>query len=678
MDATFAGVAAPAAAARATDWRTLAAKAFGYSLVAAFMALFLAGGTPYSRILYPAVLAIGIINPVWSLYAIALYGPLFLIDPGNTHLLVALEVCILGAFAGELRQLGRQRELALSVTPGTRDHDSVQRDNALGAPELGAWKPWGIALMLMALGSATYGLRLLLSREDAVAGSDSELRWTLDRAFYGWATYPEYTLRSLFNWLTAPLLALLAARRASPLRAARWLKFGALGLVAACLVSHLDRAGLVSLDAFRRPNPDPLHAGRLQGTAGHAGWFALWIVMMWPGVVLWWHGEGRVRRLFVAGALVLVVAPALLLTAARASWLAAAAGAAVGAAYIWRRDPGLRPWIRRGAIAALVVFVAALAASEVVTGRVGTLLRVSDRANYVTSTLALLSVAPLGIGLGTHALQYGWLFPASVSFFQTDHVTAHSIILHPLSENGPFFVALLLGGVVMAGMDVRRSWSAISFGSRRIVLALVLGGGGLVMAGLAQDVIYIRVVELAMWIAGGFIVGLCRREVPELFPPVEPGRARLLLRCALAVAALMALTHSVRAVQGTWPRTPEFDPASGFSFWLDESWRGAVDPETTRISFIAFRKHGEGEVRVRWPDGEREYGYLRAGIGKRFERTFTGMEDLRWLAIRGENPYRISDVEPGSDDRRHATFLITNLVIESPANRHGVVRPKEQ
>lgn len=683
MSATPAGSSVATALPRTgvqagADWRTPALKVSGYAIVAALMALFLAGGTAYSRILYPAVLAIGIINPVWSLYAIALYGPLFLIDPGNTHLLVALEVCILGAFAGELRQLGRAGDLALSVTPGTRDFDSVQRDHALGAPELGAWRPWGAALVLLVLGSSVYGVRLLIAREDAIAGNAAELRWTLDRAFYGWATYPEYTLRSLFNWVTAPLVALLAARRASPLRAARWLKFGAIGLVAACLVSLLDRAGLVSLDSFRRPNPDPLHSGRLQGTAGHAGWFALWIVMMWPGVVTWWHGGGRLRRAFVAGALLLVVAPALLLTAARASWLAAFAGMAVGAAYVWRRDPSLRPWIRRGVLAAAVVIIGSLAASEVVTGRLGTLLRVADRANYVTSTLTFLSLSPLGIGLGTHSLQYGWLFPPSVSFYQPDHVTAHSIMLHPLAENGPLFVVLLLGGISMAALDVRRAWRAVSFGSRRIVLALVLGGGGLVVAGLAQDVIYIRVVELSMWIAGGFIVGLCRREVPELFPALAPFGSKLLVRSAIAVACLTGLVHAARPVEGTWPRTLDFDPAHGFSFWLDGSWRGAIDPETTRIRFIAFRKHGEGEVRVRWPDGEREYGYLREGVGKRFERTFTGMEGLRWLAIQGEHPYRISEAEPGTKDPRNATFLIQDLVIESPVNRHGIVNPGRQ
>ncbi len=260
-----------------------------------------------------------------------------------------------------------------------------------------------------------------------------------------------------------------------------------------------------------------------------------------------------------------------------------------------------------------------------------------------------------------------------MSFYQADHTTAHSIILHPLAENGPVFVALLLGGLAMAGWDVRRAWAGMSFGSRRIVLALVLGGGGLVLAGLAQDVIYIRVVELSMWIAGGLIVGVCRREVPEAFPAGCSFHRSLLLRSGAAMALVTGLMHLSRPVEGAWPREPGFDPARGLSLWLDSSWRMAVDPQTTRIGFIAFRKHGSGEVRVRWPDGAREYGYLREGVGKRFGRAFTGMEGLRWLEVEGENRYRIAEAEPGSDDPRHATFLIHELVVESPVNRHGVV-----
>jgi len=656
----------------------VALKVLGATLIVALMTLFLMGGTPYSRLLYPAALAIGLINPVWALYAMALYGPLFLIDPGNTHLLVAIEVFILGAAGGELRQLGRTRDLTLSATPGMRDHDSVLKDQKIGPVNFGLWPFVLLSMLLMLAASSIFGMRLLIHREDAIGASPGEFLTTLNRMYYGWATYPEYTLRSLHNWIAGGLIAVIAARRATPLRAARWLKCGAIGLVAACMLSLMDRVGLADIDAFRRANPDPLHAGRLQGTAGHAGWFALWIVLTWPGLLLWWSNHGRIRRVGVAVALIGIVAPALVLTAARASWLGAGSALLLGVVWLWRSEPSSRRYILGGLAAFAATGLILLLASDVVQQRVATLLRFSDRANYWTSSLLFVSTYPTGIGLGTHATIYESWIPWFNTFHQPDHVTAHSIFLHPLAENGWMFLGLMIGALGMVARDVFRAAHVVSGGTKRILFALSAGAGGLFIAGIAQDVIYIRMVEIGLWIAFGLLVGISRREGKALFPPLNSEHAKLLVGSFIAAAAVTATANLVRRVEGAWPRVYDQDTNAGMVYWLNKEFRLAVDPYVTRIEFNASRFKGEGEIDVRWPDGSHDFALLRAGAGpadapyvsgRYFAREFTppppgeGGAPL-WLTMKvtGDSWVPAAD-DPSSTDHRELTVYVSDLWI---------------
>lgn len=653
-------------------------KVLGGALILALMTLFMMGGTPYSRLLYPAALAIGLINPVWALYAMALYGPLFLIDPGNTHLLVGIEVFILGAAGGELRQLGRTRDLSLSATPGQRDFDSVLKDQTQAPVNFGLWPCVLASMLLMLAASSIFGIRLLMHREDAIGASPNEFLTTLNRMYYGWATYPEFTLRSLHNWIAGGLIAIIAARRATPLRAARWLKCGAIGLVAACLLSLLDRVGMANLDAFRRANPDPLHLGRLQGTAGHAGWFALWIVLTWPGLILWWSNKGRIRRIGVAVALIGIVAPALVLTAARASWLGAGAALALGVVWLWRSEPAARRWIVGGLAAIAATGLLLLFASDVVGQRVATLLRFSDRANYWTSTFLFVSLWPTGIGLGTHATIYESWIPWFNEFHQPDHVTAHSIFLHPLAENGYIFLALMFGALGMVARDVARAGRVVSAGTKRILFALSAGAGGLFIAGIAQDVIYIRMVEVGLWIALGLLVGIARREAPQLFAPLDRHHAKLFLGSFVAGAALTGAVNLARHVEGAWPRAFDSDTNAGMAYWLNKEFRLAVDPYVTRIEFSASRVHGKGDIDVRWPDGSHDYAILEAGdsgskarhpAGRFFAREFNPPApgeggEPRWLTIKVTGDSFVpAHLDPASTDHRELTVYISDLWI---------------
>lgn len=632
-----------------------------YALTFALMLLFLSGGTPQSKLLYPCILAIGIMNPLWALYALALYGPLFLFDQGKTHLLVAIEVLLLGAVCGELRLLGRRDVDALArVTPEATDPDSLSDPGSSTRAPVGLWPWWFAAVAVMLLSSVIIGIKMQLFREDEIAGRPDRLYATLMNIYYNWATGPDYPLRALWNWFLGMAAAVLAFRRATPLRAARWLKFGGIGLLGACLLSLLDYYGLVALDHFRWKNLDPFHAGRLQGLAGHAGWYAQWIVLMWPGLLLWWPGAGRRRRLAIGVVLGLIVFPALFLTAARASWLAVLVGSAVAGSFFFLRRRDLRPWIIGALVLLALACLAAMGMSDVVLRRLETLLRVSDRLNYYSSALILLQEFPFGTGLGMHYHYYTWWLPQYFAYYQSDHVTSHSFYLHSMAENGPFFLALLLFGAGALMLDVKRGWSLLSPGAQYIIIAFGVGAGGLFVVGAAQYFPFIRIIEVCAWIAFGFVAGIVRREAPQRFLATSRMKGVLLLSVAAIAAAAGAYERVQRPLEGRYPRFYEWNhEAKGFEFWMDRVWVVPMDPEITQIRFKLLRHavSGTTEYRIEWPDGTEESGMIHSGETLSFAHDLAAdppsrIARRRWLTVKVGDSWIPARTLPDSQDQR--------------------------
>ncbi|MDX2177590.1 MAG: O-antigen ligase family protein [Candidatus Sumerlaeia bacterium] len=629
------------------------------ALAAALLYLFNWGGTPYSKILYPAAFCVGLLRPVWALYAIALFGPLFLNDPGNTHLLVTLEVFLLGAFSGYVR---------LRSIDGL----GAAGDAPPGSPA-GPWPAWAASMAMLVGASAIVGARLVLLREDAFAGREDTVFATAMNVFYGWSTMPDWGLRALWNWWTAILAAFLAARFATPLVAARWLKLAGLGLAAACAAAFLDRFGLIDLDTFRRPNPDPLHAGRLQGLGGHAGWFGMWIVACWPGLALWLAVPSRKFRLVIASVLLFLVAPALILTAARASWLGVGLGVALGAAYLYRRERAVRPWMFIGVALAAALFAVAALFSDVVSRRIENLLRVGDRLNYYSSGATMLREYPFGTGLGTHYLYYESLFlPWPVSaHYQFDHVSAHSYPLQILIENGPAALALLLLGGLLLARDLRRAWPRLAPDPQRTALALLCSVGGLLVVGVAQYLGDIRVIELTLWVGAGLLAGLLRRGAPDAFAAESPRTAARAILAASAVAAFATASANLsRPITGQYPRAAEWHPeTAGWQIWTDRVWRFPVDPDVSEVRFSAYRKHAPATVTVRWPDGHEETATIGPEGQHSFARTLehgapSRFAPRRWLEVRVDSTFAPRDYDPESTDYRRLGVFIWGFMME--------------
>lgn len=665
----LAAAQAPAGQPRLTA--VAAARAAVAAIVAAFMVLFLWGGTPESRILYPVMLLIGVLNPVWALYALALYGPLFLFDASNTHLLVGLEVLVLGAIAGEARLWGRPDGEAHAMAPAPRADGSPAA--ATHAPQrLGLWPAWCVALLCVLAGSAVMGIRLVLQREDDVLAREDRVLATLMNIYYGSATGPDWGLRALHNWVFGMALGTIALRRATPLRAARWLKFGGLGLVTACAVSILDRVGVMNLDAFRRPNPDPLHVGRLQGLAGHAGWFGQWIVLYWSGVALWWvGGAGRPRRVAVAVALG-IVGLALLMTGARAPWLGAAAGGALLGGWLGWRRPEYRKLLLGVGVASLLAVAVAQAAfgimDRVVEERITHVLRVTDRARYYVSSLELLREQPLGIGLGTHWLAYSDRFPPWYRYYQPDHVDSHSLYLHTLLESGPAALALLLLGIAWVARDTLCGWPSLGGDSQRTVLALAASFAGILLVGFAQYLPYIRAVELSLWVLGGFLVGIARREGAARFGAPRAGAAPVLIAAGAAAGLLMAGWHAQRPLSGSYPRDHyRWNEADkGFSFWTSRTWRMPVHANVREIRFTLMNGPEPQGVILSWPDGSVDRVELGAGEYRAFARTVapepaSPFARPRWLRIDAGKAWRPAERDPSSKDHRLLGVYVIGL-----------------
>ncbi len=632
---------------------------------AALMGYFLSVGTMESRLTYLLVFVLGFLNPLWAFYGLALLGPLCLLDQGKGHILAVLEVLPLGMIAGELWRLRS------SAPPPGDGFEELERHRAPPPLRHGPWPGLLAGLFLLLTASSLVGWQLVLFKQYASPPPVPGWLERLGVIFYGAATHPEWSIKSLWNWGTGIALALILAQRATPVAIARFLKLGAIGLTAACFMSLLDYLGAISLTHIRAVNPDPLQFGRMQGLAGHPGWFAQWIVLFWPGIFLWWE-DGRTKRNTLLVAAAALVAVALVLAAARAAWLGVGVAAALAIVYIVRRDPSRRrPLLLAGGAAALVLLAVGVFAGEAVLDRMSHLLRAQDRANYYITTLFFLREYPLGLGLGLHATFYDWIITPFFRWAQHDHVTAHSLWLHTLAENGPVVPVVLAGIVALAALDIRRGWKRAAERDRAILLAAALALGGILVVGFAQYILYIRVVELTIWGLAGCLIGWMRRvgfrsadELGEWWSP------RLLL--VLAAAAVLTASFQARRIYThTFPPYMERNwEDRTLQFWTGGEWWTPVNPDVDTVRFSLYRGPLPGIVHIDWPDGTSETVRFDAEESRHFEfrqeaRPANWTEHPPKLRLRVRPDWVPANVLPGSQDQRRLGVYMSGLRFES-------------
>lgn len=651
--------------------------------------VFLSGGTPQSRTLYTLALLLGLLNPVWSLYALALLGGLYLNSSGSFYLNTLVDALAIGALMGELRLLGRvDREFLL-------DPHLLRGADPL-APDVGrrlkvAWGAWpavGIGVVLLVWAAAVPSFIYSVFEETNDFGV-SWVRYTTHKMLWGWESDVQFGLRAACNWTVGMGLLAVAARRATAFRVARFFKLGAIGLLACCAAGLLEVAcqkmGVrwFALTELRAANLHPWQAGRFQATAGHAGWFGQWILVFWPGVVLLGLDGGWRRRVLAGGALLLVLF-CLILTGARAAWLGMlAAAGALGMFLLLARLVRIRTllvWLLVGA-GLLVVLggLAYLAGGEVLGERMLRTLNFSGRENYFSSGAIMLRQFPLGIGLGQHFIQYHtWFTNVTYLYFQHDHVTAHNFLLHLLIENGPFLPLVVFGGVTFLFAEFLRVWPALAPEHRILALLPVLVLVGLMADGVAQYFFYIRVIEYSFWIVAGLGLGLYRRYVPRADTMGSCWVARGMLVATGVGAILTASAHFNRPLIDAYPRVWDVacDSETGNCFnarWTAKSARFPIEPNAVAVQFTLYRRGLPARVLITWPDGERQVLDMHAEAWVPLKKDLEPIdhypgrfETRRWVRIDTDVTYTPARWETGSTDKRPLGVYINELFVWFP------------
>lgn len=642
-------------------------------LIFIWMAFWLSVGTIESRILYGVLFGLAFSNVSWGFLLLAMLGPLFLQDMGKVHILMGVDVLTVGLMAGALREW--------------RPSGTGRRSQVV---HYGVWPHFLIGLFFLLFASSFVGLQLVWLRENFVDGlSGLGYRWL--QMYVGTASEPEWALRSLWNWTTGMLLAVVAARRMDEIMAARWLKIGAISMAVACVFSLLDWAAGrfpgwtgFNLNGLRLPNPDPLQNGRLQGTAGHPGWFAQWIVLMWPGLLLWWS-PSRNKRNAVVLAGVFVCGLAMVLSAARAGWLGMIVSLGIAFIFMMRHYPALKaklPWLIGVAVAVMVIALAI--GGEYLWFRLDNILRAQDRANYYVTGLTFLRLFPFGLGLGTHYRFYGWMIPPDYRWGQEDFVDSHNLLLHTLVENGPFVPIMIVLGAVGLAIELRRAWPQLLQSQREILGCMALALIGIAVVSIAQYIVYIRVVELGIWVMAGTVIGICRSRCALHSSPLESPRGRrILLACGVG-AALMASMNAHRVYADEVPRIRDYDDQGRLAVWTGLRWQVAVEGDVDYIAFNLYRRALATDVTVTWPDGTVEHHRMEPGplstplhdreAGLFLERHFQPREarwyqEPGWLKIEVSSLWTPAEVIPDATDTRGLGVYISGLRLDSDWRR---------
>lgn len=598
-------------------------------------------------------LAIGLISPVLSLYALALFGGFYLENPGANYNLSHLDCLVVSALLHELIWKQEQGEGA-------------------GCPN--GWKFFRACLLglgLLLLGSSVPGV----------------IHWWLEASYtpwwayligsptWGYATYSSWTVKSLFNWFFAFGVFWLAYRYATYWVVVRFLKFAAVGALLITLLGFVDYllypqyrgVPLILLkETFGSVNPDPLHYGRFSATATHAGWLGQWLVLTLPGFVVWYTTvEGqRKKRLVVACALPVLLG--LLLTFSRAPWFGALVGAGVGFLVLGHslsKKIGAREVFRFSAVLIGGLALSAIWNPVLMERRLSGLLRVQDRLNYVYSSLDLLARFPLGIGLGTHYPLYTEYFFPDYRYYQMDHVEIHQFLLHLITENSVLIllpVSLFVWGL---GSIVLRGWKRTGASEQVVLGAMLMALSGITIVSLAQYVFYIRPVELCIWVYLGFTAGLCAHHgaLPGLL-----GRLRRPVIIAGGVSGLiLALVHLNSEPWKIDPRdTGISESVPHVQKWIQNKTQFAVDSEVRAIEMDLHVREDVGTITIIWPEGDTEEVLLSPGEVRTFTRTLQPAArsfPSRWMTLECEKTWRPVEIIEGSVDHRRLGVYISRL-----------------
>lgn len=622
--------------------RLLVLGALGLALLA-----LLIGGTMETRLAFLVAALLGFAHPRWGFFALALLGPLYLNGAGANAMMPTVDALALGTVAGALRLWGREGDGVASAA----------------SMRFGLWPAWLAAVAIVVLVSFFPNAIRILFDESGRSGI-AWLRHVAGSAVWGWETTIYWGARSVWNWMLGIGLAIAAARWATVAFGWRFLQCGALGLLAACLAGLLEEVirhsggTWFSLTGIRTINLDPQQFGRFQGTAGHGGWFAQWLTLFWVGMLPWAVGSARKLRWAALGVLALF-AFCLVVTAARVAWFGALGGGLLVGAALFARMPQARKALLFVPVALMAVAVIGyFVGGDVISSRVDRLLRITDRINYFSSGFIFLREYPLGIGIGSHFVQYEAWLNSRFHYHQYDHATSHNTWLHLLIENGPLLPLLLAGGLLAAFLTAFAGWKR-SDSSNEALLFAALGAtiAAIAIVSMAQYFFYIRAVEFSIWTLGGLTVGLASRAAARAEKP-KRAPALLALSCALllltgVVGAAMLQQHKARPLVENPLRHWDYnctDDGCFYSKWTSAHERFVIEPTVHFVHLSLFRVETPASVRVTWPDGYVEEFRMEA-------------DTFRWLYRELEPTVYLDDEKRDVlfDPRRFMTIEVDRL-----------------
>lgn len=599
----------------------------------------------------------GLYSPVLSLYAIALFGALYLENPGANYNLSHLECLVASALLHQ----------AFNALRSSNEELKPSSQNAQ------FFLICGISTLVLLLASSITGIIQYIQELQYLPAVP---RWAylIGTPAWGRATESAWTPKSLFNWTLGFAAASIAYQHANNWVISRFYKFASAGVVFVCVLGVFDyllypngRGYLLMQlkETFSTANPDPLHYGRFSATATHAGWLGQWIVLTFPGFLVWFRTSGSPRKNIIFGAAAGFVFVCFMLTLARAPWLGLIVSTGVVGILMAKRLTLPKP--KTISVFAAAILGCALVALAVVPGlfvrRIETLFQVSDRLNYVFSSLDLLYKYPLGIGLGTHFPLYSEFFLPPYRYYQRDHVEIHNTLFHLITENSLLILIPLLGGLGALLAMAKKSLHQLEPHEEIPFHALLASLVGILVIGIAQYIFYIRSVELFVWVALGFSAGLLGRYVTvprKLLALKWP----LLGVCVVGALAITA-AHLSRAPWKIDPRYTEFnEETETYQKWIKNETQLAVDSSVTAFEFSLYELEDVGKITLTWPDGEKEVVELQPNETRFFERTLSPPENSfpsRWFKIECERTWRPVDYIEGSKDYRELGVFMSGI-----------------
>lgn len=620
----------------------------------------LSGPPPEVRLSSLICILTGLYNPVLSLYAIALFGAFYLENPGMNFNLSHLECFVVSALLhGAIKSIRSQ---------------SIPSE--IPAKNTQFFITCAISLAILLVGSSVTGIIHYVQEYQYLPAIPQSL-YLIGAATWGKATESSWTIKSLNNWALGFGIATIAYQNANHWVISRFYKFAALGTVFVCVLGIVDtllftpeKVGYLMIPlkyVFSTYNADPLHAGRFSATATHAGWLGQWIILTFPGFLIWFRTSASIKKSLLYSFAASVVFVCLILTLARAPWLGFAGSVLVLFA-LNKKTNGLISLKSVGVILAaalLALGVSFLFVPELLFRRLQTLFQISDRMNYLYSSLDLLFKFPEGIGLGTHYPLYSEYFLPTYRYYQPDHVEIHNTLFHLFTENSLLILLPLFLFLMGLFSLIKPTYNKLILDDEIPIQSLLASLVGIFIIGFAQYIFYIRPVELFIWILLGFFAGMFSKL--GTISPKYLALQRPVLIGSILGGALLAFAHLGHSPWKLDPRYTEYDPATKtYSKWIKNETLIAVDSEVTAIKFTLFQQEDAGQITITWPDQNRLFVTLQPNESRLFEHQLKPARNSfpsRWFRLECEKTWRPVDSIPESKDYRELGVYISGLTF---------------